>query len=109
MSRKIFKAQMETVYYTDDEADYDDCIVIFEGDEIEIYYGDMEDPVIYKGKKEIFRDYPTYIVRCTNPTGIASLYQIPSSKILLGYWQEDGEKGFWRIKLGDQKELFIKR
>ncbi len=100
----IYKnAVADILYYSRDVADEDTpCIVKITGEgenaEIHVEYEDDDEIVIYKGKSLGSGHFSLKTISKT-VKGQATLHQIPGGKILEGYWQEDGYKGMWRIKL----------
>ncbi len=91
----IHAAKMDTVYFDDSVAE--------EGFPCEVRLGDGEIVVSYEGDdgfinytgKEIGEGH--FQLSCASNGGSASLHCFKGSKILEGFWIEDGVKGFWRI------------
>lgn len=74
------------------------CEVRIEGELIEVCYVDDEMPVKYSGK-EIARGHFDLSAPVVN--GRSTLHMFPNSKVLEGYWVENGYRGMWRIQLAD--------
>lgn len=92
-----YTAKMDSVFYDETEAYEDEqCEIRIDDTEIVISYEDEDGFVIYKGKNE---GNGHYVLTCPDRNAKATLHQLPGSKFLEGYWTEDGERGFWRIKL----------
>jgi len=98
----IYKASMETAFYTSDQASTDfDCIVKFSSSELIIEYINYdENRVTYSG---IDQGNGHYILNSYEfESGKATLHMFPDSKILEGSWvvtDDNGVKikGFWKI------------
>lgn len=90
-------AKVDTVYYDETEADEgDDCEIRIDGDQIVVSYEDDEGVVLYKGKNH---GNGHFQLSSPERNGKATLHMFEGSKILEGFWIQDGNKGFWRISL----------
>jgi len=90
-------SKMDTIYYDSEKAaEGDDCEVKLGNHEIIISYAEGNGFGMYKGKElspgHFSLEYP-------EKNGKASLHMFSDSKILEGFWVEDGARGFWRIHL----------
>lgn len=45
-----------------------------------------------------------FVLTCEEVRGRASLHRFDDSLILEGYWEESGERGMWRIELGETSD-----
>jgi len=95
----VWKAKMDTVFYDSTPAyEHEECEVRIDGSDIVVTYKDDGSIVLYRGRDE---GHGHYVLQCLDRHGRATLHQIPQSKFLEGYWIEEGQRGFWRIVLGD--------
>ncbi len=86
----------DTIYYSNDQADMDEsCEVCIDGSRIIVSYHDDEGPVKYIGN-EIGVGH--FELKCAERKGHATLHQFPNGNILEGFWNEDGERGMWRLR-----------
>lgn len=97
---KTVIAKMDTIYYDDDEAaEGDECEIRQEDNgRLVVSYEDGDEYVTYSGKGIDGH----YTLTCTShreKNGRASLHHMNNSRILEGFWIEDGWKGLWRIYL----------
>lgn len=99
------QSKMTTLYYSADDAlvDYP-CVVKIDEEKIRVEYEADGDAVYYEGKNH--RD-GHFELQSSHPEGHATLHRYPDrsgntdgSSFLEGYWQEQGYRGMWRIKLG---------
>lgn len=94
-------SKMDTVWWGKHEpSEGYPCEVKIEGDRIEVWYRIDEEPVCYAGKE---RAPGHFELRITSPEveGQATLHRFPDGMILEGYFVEDGDRGFWRVTLGE--------
>jgi len=90
-------SKMDTVYYDNDAAaEGDDCEVKIGNNEIIVSYEEGDGFAMYRGR-EISQGH--FELQYPENNGKASLHMFAGSKILEGFWIEDGAKGFWRIYL----------
>lgn len=90
-------SRMDSVYYDDTEALEDEpCEVRIDGDLIVVSYEDDDGVVIYKGKSQGAGHFQ---LTAPERNAKATLHMFEGSKILEGFWIEEGYKGFWRITL----------
>lgn len=93
------KAAMKICYFSDEVSESLDCQVRIESDgEIAISYETDGQHIVYKGSAE---GDGHYLLSCENVEGRATLHAFSGSKILEGYWEENGFKGMWRIELDE--------
>lgn len=91
------RARMDTVFYDETTAyEGQKCEIRIDKGEIVVSYQDEDGSAIYKGKDE---GHGHFVLDRPGKRGKATLHQIPNSKFLEGYWEEEGYKGFWRIIL----------
>jgi hypothetical protein len=62
-----------------------------------VNYRDHDGPAEYRGKD---LGVGHFELHCADRQGHATLHRAPNSRILEGYWQEGGYRGFSRIELG---------
>jgi hypothetical protein len=93
------ECRMEVVYCDDTPPEYyPRCEVRFdEAGGIVVTYRDQDGPVEYRGKD---LGVGHFELRSADRQGHATLHRSPNSRILEGYWQEGGYRGFSRIELG---------
>ncbi len=90
------KSLMTTAYLDGTEADVNQsCKVRIDEEVIEVSYDD-DGAVVYMGKND---NTGHFKLECSNNAGKASLHMFKNDVILEGYWTEEGDEGFWRIKL----------
>ena len=89
---------MECIYYDGDPADMGmDCQVRIDEDEIVVTYEEDDGGYpVYRGAND---GTGHYVLQCPTNNGRATLHRFPNGQILEGYWDEDGCRGFWRIRL----------
>lgn len=93
------KAAMKICYFSDEVSESLDCQVRIESDgEIAISYETDGQHIVYKGRA---KGDGHYLLSCENVEGRATLHGFSDSRILEGYWEENGLKGMWRIELGE--------
>ncbi len=95
---EIYKNCATTILYFDGDPAAEDhgyLVRISEGS-VEIAYDDDEGPVCYRGKNP---GNGHYLLEAPERRGRATLHRMPGSKIMEGYWEEDGYRGMWRILL----------
>lgn len=91
-------SKMETIYKHSEEADYDDCEVIINDNEIVISYEESDGIVVYQGANKgdgHFRLASNYEGRG------ATLHMFEGDIELVGTWFENGQLGVWIIVLGE--------
>ncbi len=99
----IWKAKMETAFFDDTSAYEQECEVRINDANIAISYEDEEfGRVVYTG-----RDHGGghFILEQQELQAKATLHQVKGSKVLEGYWVEEGVRGFWRIVLFDEEKM----
>jgi len=87
------------ILYFNAEADLDmQCEVKIETDSVSmvVFYDEGDGPVVYKGKNNGDGHFE---LNSPEVNGQTSLHMSGNSKILEGFWMEDGLKGMWRIRL----------
>ncbi len=92
-------ARFDAFYY-DAKADTDEpCEIILNDGELTISYWDEDIAgyAIYKGK-EVAPGHFELAAPMVN--GRATLHRLPDALLLVGSWEEDGERGMWRVELG---------
>ena len=91
-------ASMDSVFYDDTPAyEHDACEVRIDDNLIVVSYeDDAYGTVVYEGKD---KGAGHFVLECTPLAGKATLHQIPGSRVLEGYWIEEGARGFWKILL----------
>lgn len=92
-----WRALMDTVYYDSSEAwEHASSIVNLEDNRITVSYdiGDLN--YRYIGDEIALGHFNLTLEQ---GDGRASLHMFPGSKIMEGYWVEDGARGFWRLIL----------
>lgn len=101
--REIWDGSMDTVYYGNDEPSLrDPCKVTFSGDQITVSYDGLEgENYQYTGMDHGSGHFELALA---DGDGGATLHRFPNSKLLEGYWKEDGVEGFWRIHLDKKLE-----
>lgn len=73
--------------------------------EIEVtYQTDGNGIVSYEGMEQ---DEGHYLLESTSPDGRASLHRFSGGLILEGYWEAGGERGMWRITLGQTPDRVV--
>lgn len=93
----VWKGEMDTVYYDADEADEREaCEVKVAGGEIVVSYSQDGEIVLYRGQEQ---GPGHFVLECPERLGKATLHQLQGSRILEGYWSEEGYRGMWRIVL----------
>lgn len=94
----MLTSSMDSVFYDDTPAyEHEECEVRIEGSSIFVSYEDDEHgTVLYSGT-----DHGSghFVLECPPLAGKATLHKIPGSRVLEGYWTEEGARGFWRILL----------
>jgi len=91
-------ARFDAFYY-DAKADTDEpCEVILNDSELTVSYWDedINGYAIYKGK-EVASGHFELTAPMVN--GRATLHRLPEALLLVGSWEENGERGMWRITL----------
>ena len=90
-------ATMKTVYDSDHCYDEWKCEITIINNEITVSYEEDDDVhILYKGSENGDGHYQ---LKCHQRNGNATLHRFPKSRILEGYWNEDGYTGMWRIQL----------
>ena len=93
----IWSNSKADIYYRDTEADLDEpCEVRVDGNSIVVSYEDDGGHTVYKG---IENGIGHFELSAPTVKGRASLHMFKHNRILEGYWEEDGQRGMWRIKL----------
>ncbi len=88
---------MTVVFYDEGTADEDECCdVRIDSENIIVNYMDGKERVQYEGS-DLGGGH--FILNCKAKSGKASLHLPKDGKILEGYWEESGDRGFWRIYL----------
>jgi hypothetical protein len=86
----------DILYYGDDAADMGEpCRVRTEEGWISVSYDD-DGVVEYVGYE---KGPGHYELKCGGRSGRATLHRFPNGKILEGFWDEEGQRGMWRIRL----------
>jgi len=94
---KLFEKCNLEWYFWEGKAYNQMCDVRFTGSVIAVSYKDQNgDYAIFKGKRT---GKGHYELTAPEINGKATLHRGPRTKILEGYWQEDDDKGMWRIHL----------
>lgn len=92
-------ARFDSFYY-DAAADTNEAceVILSDGGELTISYrdDDLDGYAIYKGK-EIAPGHFELTAPMVN--GHATMHDFPGAELLVGSWDEDGERGMWRIEL----------
>jgi hypothetical protein len=96
-------SKMECLYWSSSynvpQEETVDCEVVITDDKISISYPDA----VYIGKNNNTEHYLLKWEENGEIKGEGSLHRMnKSSKILEGYWKEEGTRGFWRIHLDNQ-------
>jgi hypothetical protein len=87
---------VEVAYPEADSDEYAHCEVKIDDREIVVSYVDENGAVLYRGPNN---GDGHYFLRSPDRDGQASLHGLKDSKILVGYWIEEGFRGYWRIQL----------
>jgi len=89
---------MECIYYDADAADLDlHCQVRIDDDEIVVTYEEDDGGYpLYRGQND---GTGHFVLQCPANHGRATLHRFPNGQILEGFWDEEGYRGFWRIRL----------
>jgi hypothetical protein len=96
----IWEASMDTVYYTADDAWLrTPCKVTIGSGRIAVSYDIDGENYRYVGN-ELAPGH--FELSLDDGDGRASLHMFPNSKLIEGYWKEDGAEGFWRIFLKEE-------
>ena len=96
----VWKNCFIDTYYDDGLDAGHPCEVRLDETVIEICYKDGPEFARYIGKNN---GYGHFELRDDQVDGRASLHMFPGSKILEGYWSEQGLRGMWRITLSDER------
>lgn len=73
--------------------------------EIEVTYQTESDGIVsYEGMEQ---DEGHYQLESTSPDGHATLHRFSGGLILEGYWEAGGERGMWRITLGQTPDRVV--
>ncbi|ADC71629.1 hypothetical protein TK90_1118 [Thioalkalivibrio sp. K90mix] len=103
--KEIWDGSMDTVYYTSDEATLRaPCKVTIGRDQISVSYDLEGENYQYTGTADAPGHFILALANRPEETGGATLHRFPNSKLLEGYWEEGGVKGFWRIRLHEKVE-----
>ena len=86
---------MTTLYHSADASDDWPCIVKIEDNKILVEY-DYEGITQYKGEDH---GDGHYSLTSDDVSGKASLHMFPEASLLVGSWNEGGNRGMWQIKL----------
>ena len=96
---KLWKHSTMTTFYGDGRAEgRSDCQVRLGDGRVAVLYDIEGGEHSYEGP-EIGQGH--FHLRAAAPDGEATLHCFPDSKILEGWWLEDGVVGMWRIELDD--------
>jgi len=97
----IWQATMDSVFYDETPAnEHEECNVRIDNSHIEVTYEDEEgNLVLYAGSDE---GNGHFTLECQLLNARATLHQIPNSRVLEGYWVEQGARGFWKITLANE-------
>lgn len=92
------KSRMDIAFYDHTPAwEGESCEVRISESEVVITYEEADGEIVeYRGKNDPSGHAR---LRCPEWKGETSMHRSPGSKVLEGFWIEDGEKGFWRIQL----------
>lgn len=96
------RCSVNILYFDDEPACDDECIVRVSEGTIEVAYDDDEGPVCYRGRNAGDGHFQ---LAAPERDGKATLHQLPGAQILEGYWEEGGNRGMWRIFLSKPKSV----
>lgn len=91
------KASYETLFY--DQEAYTDyfCEISLGNGEIRVRYEEDDGSLCTYIGTEVSDGH--FDLRCPGRSGKATLHRFRGSRIFEGFWQEDGNRGAWRITL----------
>lgn len=72
------------------------CQVLIDDKRIVVSYFEEGESVSYTGTN---KKNDHFYLECNELDGKASLHRFPQSDVLIGGWVEEGDEGFWKIKL----------
>ena len=92
-------SRLDVLYYGTKEADCDvPCLVKIEHGQLRLSYEWEESEVTYLGV-EVAPGH--FEMRSLDVNGRGTLHRFNNAMKLVGSWVEDGTKGMWEIRLGD--------
>lgn len=89
-----YEGQLEYLTYNDKEVIREKCELKIQNAHITVSYVIDDEKVLYRGRQN---GEGHFELKSAYNDGRASLHRFPEGKVLVGYWQENGVEGFWRI------------